>query len=36
MGKKEFAELIEFIYSEGSRRGVTWSEKAYSIYEEYA
>ena len=36
MSKKEFAELIEFIYSEGSTRGVRWSEKAHSIYEEYA
>ena len=36
MGKKEFADLIEFIYSEGSRRGVMWSEKANSIYQEYA
>lgn len=26
--KKKFSELIEFIYAEGSERGVEWSEKS--------
>lgn len=35
MRKKEFSELIEFIYWFGSEKGVRWSEKALSIYEQY-
>lgn len=35
MRKKEFAELIEFIYWFGSERGVQWSEPALSTYEQY-
>ncbi len=35
MRKKEFAELIEFIYWFGSERGVQWSEPALRTYEQY-
>ena len=35
LSKKRFAELIEFIYSVGSDKGVVWSEKALDIYDEY-
>ena len=35
MRKKEFAELIEFIYWFGSERGVKWSEPAIKAYEQY-
>ena len=35
MRKKEFAELIEFIYWFGSERGVKWSEPALRTYEQY-
>jgi hypothetical protein len=35
MGKKDFSEFIEFIYSEGARWGVVWSEQSLEVYEEY-
>ena len=35
MNKKQFSELIEFIYWFGSDRGVQWSEKALADYEQY-
>lgn len=35
MNKAEFADLIELIYAFGVDRGVVWSEKALSVYEEY-
>lgn len=35
MRKKEFVELIEFIYWFGSERGVQWSEPALAVYSEY-
>lgn len=33
LSKKRFAEFIEFIYAEGSNRGVAWSEPAMVFYE---
>ena len=36
MTKAEFSDFIEFMYSEGSIRGVMWSEPSLSTYEEYA
>jgi hypothetical protein len=33
LSKKRFAEFIEFIYAEGSNRGVRWSEPALEFYE---
>ena len=35
MNKKQFSELIEFIYWFGSDRGVQWSERALADYEQY-
>jgi hypothetical protein len=35
MGKKDFAQFIEFLYAFGSLRGVTWSERAESDYQQY-
>lgn len=34
--KAEFSELIEFIYSEGCQRGVTWDDPAMKAYEEWS
>jgi hypothetical protein len=33
--KKQFSDFIEFMYSEGAERGVTWSEEARDIYSQY-
>ena len=35
LGKKDFCSLIEYMYSEGSSRGVVWSEKALEAYASY-
>lgn len=35
LSKKRFIEFIEFIYAEGSNRGVRWSEPSLKAYEEY-
>lgn len=35
LGKKRFSEFIEFIYAEGTNRGVVWSDPAMKAYEEY-
>ncbi|MGJ8515082.1 recombination protein NinB [Carnimonas bestiolae] len=35
MKKKQFSELIEFIYWFGSEKGVRWSERALQSYEQY-
>lgn len=35
MKKKQFSELIEFIYWFGSEKGVQWSERALKSYEQY-
>lgn len=35
MNKKQFSELIEFIYWFGSEQGVQWSERALATYEQY-
>jgi hypothetical protein len=35
MGRKEFAALIEFIYSFGASQNVVWSEKSEAVYQEY-
>lgn len=34
--KGKFSEFIEFIYAEGTKRGIEWSERAIEAYEEYA
>lgn len=34
LSKKRFSEFIEFIYSEGSQRGVIWSDPAMKFYQE--
>lgn len=35
MGKAEFSDLIEFIYSFGASQEVPWSEPALAAYEQY-
>lgn len=35
MRKKEFIDLIELIYAFGIQQGVTWSEPALAVYDEY-
>ena len=34
MGRKEFAQLIEYIYAMGADQGVKWSEKSEGVYQE--
>ena len=36
MNKKQFSDLIEFIYAFGAERGVEWSEQAIEMYKEAA
>ena len=35
MNKAMFSDLVELLYSEGTERGVKWSEKAKACYDEY-
>lgn len=35
MSKKRFAEYVEFIYAEGTNRGVVWSDPSVELYKEY-
>ena len=35
MNKAVFSDLVELLYSEGTERGVKWSEKAKDCYDEY-
>jgi hypothetical protein len=35
MSKKKFSEFVEFIYSEGTERGVMWSEPSLDTYASY-
>ena len=35
MNKAMFSDLVELLYSEGTERGVKWSEKATACYDEY-
>ncbi len=35
MNKQQFSELIEVIYAFGANQGMTWSEPALQVYEQY-
>ena len=35
MNKHQFSELIEVIYAFGANQGMTWSEPALQVYEQY-